>query len=107
MKIAIPNKGRLQEPSLKLLQAIGIKPKVFDERALVIPTNWSNVELVAVRTEDIPYIVESGGAELGITGHDYVVESEADVEELVKLDFGEASIVFAVPSGWNVRGISD
>ena len=106
MKIAIPNKGRLQEPSLKHLQAIGIKPKVFDERALVIPTNWSNVELVAVRTEDIPYIVESGGAELGITGHDYVVESEADVEELVKLDFGEASIVFAVPSGWNVREVS-
>lgn len=106
MRIAIPNKGRLQEPAIQLLQSIGIKPKVFDERALVIPTNWSNIELVAVRTEDIPYIVESSGAELGITGHDYVIESEADVEEVLRLDFGEANIVFAVPVGWNIRDVS-
>lgn len=106
MRIAIPNKGRLQLPTLQLLQAIGVKPNAFDERALVIPTNWGNVELIAVRTEDIPYIVESGGADLGITGHDYVVESGADVEELLKLDFGVGKIVFATPKNWNIKDVS-
>lgn len=107
MRIAIPNKGRLQEPALQLLRSIGIKPKSVDERALIIPTNWENVELVAVRTEDIPYIVEGGGAELGITGHDYVVDSEADVEELLRLDFGEGKLVLAVPRTWGVHSVED
>lgn len=106
MRIAIPNKGRLQQPTIQLLQAIGIKPSAFDERALVIPTNWSGVELIAVRTEDIPYIVESGGADLGITGHDYVVESGADVEEILRLDFGVGRIVFAIPKNWNIEDIT-
>lgn len=107
MRIAIPNKGRLQEPTLQLLQSIGIKPKTVDERALIIPTNWENIELVTVRTEDIPYIVESGGSELGITGHDYVVESKADVEELLRLDFGEGKLVFAIPRSWNINNIDE
>uniref|UniRef100_A0A7C2ZMG5 ATP phosphoribosyltransferase n=1 Tax=Ignisphaera aggregans TaxID=334771 RepID=A0A7C2ZMG5_9CREN len=107
MRIAIPNKGRLKDPALQLLRAIGIKTNSTDERALIIPTNWKNVELVAVRTEDIPYIVESGGADLGITGRDYVVESRADVEELLRLDFGEGLIVFAVPKAWGVRDVQE
>ena len=107
MRIAVPNKGRLQQPTLQLLQSIGIKPKFVDERALIIPTNWENVELVAVRTEDIPYIVESGGAELGITGHDYVVEAQADVEELLRLDFGEGRLVLAVPKSWGVSSVEE
>jgi len=105
LRIAIPNKGRLREPTIQLLQEIGIKLKSLDERALVIPTTWEQVEVVAARTEDIPYIVECGGAELGITGHDYVVDSRADVEELIKLDYGEGKIVLAVPKTWNINDI--
>ncbi|ADM28380.1 ATP phosphoribosyltransferase [Ignisphaera aggregans DSM 17230] len=107
MRIAIPNKGRLQQPTLTLLQMAGIKPTAIDERALILPTNWEGVELVMVRPEDIPYIVESGGADLGITGHDYVVESGADVEELLPLDFGNAQIVFAIPRNWGVDSIDE
>lgn len=106
MRIAIPNKGRLKEPTIQMLQAIGIKPKALDERSLIIPTNWENIEIVATRTEDIPYIVESGGAEIGITGHDYVVESDADVEELLKLDYGEGRIVLAIPRELGVKDVS-
>ena len=102
MRIAIPNKGRLQQPVLQFLANVGIRPLMSDERALIVPTNWEGVQLVMVRTEDIPSIVETGAAELGITGHDYVVESGADVEELLKLDFGSARMVLAVPASWNI-----
>ncbi len=107
MRIAIPNKGRLQQPAIALLQLAGIKPTAVDERALIIPSNWKEVELVMVRPEDIPYIVESGGADIGITGHDYVVESGANVEEIIPLDFGNAFIVFAVPRNWNIRDVDE
>lgn len=107
MRIAIPNKGRLQQPTINLLQLAGIKPLSMDERALVVPTSWDNVELIMVRPEDIPYIVESGGADLGITGHDYVVDSNTSVVELLKLDFGHAKIVLAVPQNWDVKTVDE
>ncbi len=107
MRVAIPNKGRLQQPTLNLLQSAGIKVMSIDERALILPTNWENIEVVMARPEDIPYIVECGGAELGITGHDYVVESGALVDELIKLDFGQAKLVLAIPEKLMVNNVSD
>jgi len=102
LKIAIPNKGRLQTPTIQFLNSVGIKPTANDDRALMVPTSWDGVQLVTIRTEDIPNIVEAGAAELGITGLDYVMESGADVEELIKLDFGRSRIVLAVPQAWNI-----
>ncbi|MCS7111122.1 MAG: ATP phosphoribosyltransferase [Ignisphaera sp.] len=107
MKIAIPNKGRLQQPAIDLLQMAGIRLATVDEKALILPTNWNGVEIVMIRPEDIPYIIESGGADLGITGHDFVIESGAEVEELLQLGFGKARIVFAVPKAWNVSSVED
>ncbi len=105
MRIAIPNKGRLQQPTINLLQLAGMKPLAIDERALIVPTSWRSIELVMARPEDIPYIVECGGADLGITGHDYVVESNALVDELLYLDYGHARIVLAVPEKWNIKSV--
>lgn len=107
MRIAIPNKGRLQQPTIELLQMAGIRFTAIDEKALILPTNWSGVEIVMVRPEDIPYIVENEGAELGITGHDYVIESSANVDELIPLDFGKARIVFAVPRNRGINSVED
>lgn len=107
MRIAIPNKGRLQQPVIELLNAAGIKLLSADERALIVPTNWKNVEVIMVRPEDIPYIIEGGGASIGITGHDYVVESGVEVDEVLGLDFGKARIVFAVPQSWGVESVED
>ncbi|WP_338600556.1 ATP phosphoribosyltransferase [Sulfolobus tengchongensis] len=107
MKIAIPNKGRLQQPTLQFLQSVGIKSLASDDRALIVPTSWEGVQLVMIRTEDIPNIVESGAAELGITGHDYVIESNADVEELIKLDFGKSKIVLAIPQNWSINSVEE
>jgi len=45
---------------------------------------------------DIPEYVATGAADLGITGHDLVVERESDVEELLDLQFGRAKLVLAV-----------
>ncbi|MCG3108677.1 ATP phosphoribosyltransferase [Metallosphaera sp. J1] len=107
MKIAIPNKGRLQGPALQFLNSVGIKPLANDDRALMVPTSWEGVQLVTIRTEDIPNIVETGAVDLGITGLDYVMESGADVEELVKLDFGKSKLVLAVPTAWNIEDPRD
>lgn len=58
--MAIPSKGRLVQPTIKLLEDVGIKLQVYDDRALMIPTNWPDLNIIRARPEDIPYIVESG-----------------------------------------------
>jgi ATP phosphoribosyltransferase len=107
MLLAVPSKGRLQEPTLKLLETVGIRPLASDERALVIPTSWPDVNLIKARPEDIPYIVESGRVWAGITGHDYVVESGVNVVEALDLNFGRGRLVVAVPKSSGIKSIED
>ncbi|MGC8556056.1 MAG: ATP phosphoribosyltransferase [Conexivisphaera sp.] len=108
LRIAVPNKGRLRSPALKLLEESGIDP-IYDpsSRSLVTPTNIDGVYIVYARAEDIPGVVAAGAADLGITGHDLVLESGEDVEELLDLQFGRAKLVVAVPETSGVRSIGD
>ncbi|MBP1449677.1 MAG: ATP phosphoribosyltransferase, partial [Thermoproteus sp.] len=57
--------------------------------------------------EDIPAIVSTGRIAAGITGHDYVVESGADVVEALDLGIGAGTIVVAAPRGKGWRGAED
>ncbi len=102
----MPSKGRLRDPALRLLESCGLDPlySIEDQRILVAPTSREGVYLVFARPEDIPWIVASGAAELGITGYDYIVESGAGVEVVEDLGFGKSRLVVAAPVE---SGISD
>ncbi|MBS7642047.1 MAG: ATP phosphoribosyltransferase [Candidatus Bathyarchaeia archaeon] len=94
IRIAVPNKGRLREPALNLLRKAGLKGE-YSGRLLYCQTSNPFVELIFARAIDIPGFVALGAADLGITGHDYVVEAGVDVVELLDLGFGRARIVVA------------
>lgn len=105
---AVPNKGRLMEPALRLLELAGIDLLASDERSIILPTTWPDLNIVRLRPEDIPQIVAAGNVAAGITGHDYVVESGADSDlvELLDLKIGRGSIVVAAVKGkW--RSVDD
>ncbi|WP_292000453.1 ATP phosphoribosyltransferase [Caldivirga sp.] len=105
--MAVPSKGRLMEPVMGLLEYIGVRPQAMDDRSLVIPTSWRLLSLIRIRPEDIPSVVESGSAVMGITGLDYVTESGASVNVIERLGFGRGKIVVAVPYGSGVSSIDD
>lgn len=105
--MAIPSKGRLVEPTLSLLNYMGLRPQTADERSLVVLTNWQSLSLIRARPEDIPSIVESGSVILGITGLDYVVESGASVDVVERLGFGKGRLVVAVPSSMNIGSVEE
>ena len=69
MRLAIPNKGRLVEPTLHLLHDAGL---VFDEhdRSLVARVQNFDLDILFVRTNDVIEFVGDGVADLGITGID-------------------------------------
>ena len=106
MIVAVPNKGRLSEPAIELLRQAGIKPEL-ESRRLIVPTNNPNVNVLFARARDIPEYVEMDAAQVGITGYDMVIESDADVEVLLKLGFGRAKLVVAVPAESDIRSVED
>lgn len=106
MIIALPNKGRLKEPSLSLLNSAGIRVET-ETRRLISPTNKENISVLFVRAKDIPEYVYKGAADVGITGIDMVQETGVEVEILMRLGFGKARIVVAVPENSSINSIKD
>ncbi len=74
------SKGRIFEETLPLLQAAGIT--VLDDpetsRKLILDTNQPGVRVLVVRATDVPTYVQFGGADMGITGKDTLLEHASD-----------------------------
>jgi ATP phosphoribosyltransferase len=70
------SKGRIFEETLPLLRAAGIEVAEDPEksRKLIIGTNRPDVRVVLVRASDVPTYVQYGGADLGVTGKDTLIE---------------------------------
>lgn len=89
-------KGRLYDDTVKRLAAAGLT--VEDPgRRLLVPTSDPDLELLAVKPGDVPVYVESGAADLGITGTDVLREADADVLEPLALPFGACRLAVAAP----------
>ena len=96
MTLAVPNKGRLVEPTLRLLHDAGL---VFEERDRSLVSRVENVDLdiLFVRTNDVVEFVQDAVADLGITGLDLLAESEVDLPIVRRLGYGRCRLTAAVP----------
>lgn len=106
IRIAIPSKGRLKQPSIQVLQRAGINI-IEEERAYVCETSNPRFKAVFARAFDVPVYVHYGAVDLGITGHDLILEREADVHELLDLGFGKCQLVVAVPEGSTINSVNN
>ena len=106
LRLAIPNKGRLVEPTVNLLRDAGL---VFEagERALVARVQNFDLEILFVRTNDIVEFLNDGVAELGITGFDLVAESGSDIPLVRKLGYGRCRLTIGVPNDSPFRAAED
>lgn len=68
-------------------------------RKLLIPSSDPAIDFLVVKPGDVPVYVESGAADLGVTGTDVLRETNADVLEPLDLQFGFCRLVVATPSG--------
>ena len=78
-----------------------------EERTYVSKTSDPRFEAVFARANDIPVYVHYGAVDLGITGHDLILEREADVLELLDLEYGKATLVVAVPEDSPITTVND
>jgi ATP phosphoribosyltransferase len=97
MRVALA-KGRLFEPSVARFRAAGVAINDDGGRKLLIPSSDPSIDFLVVKPGDVPVYVESGAADLGITGTDVLRESGADVLEPLELQFGFCRLVVATPA---------
>ncbi|RAW46057.1 ATP phosphoribosyltransferase [Halorubrum sp. 48-1-W] len=118
MRIAVPNKGRLHEPTLSLLERAGLHVAETADRQLYADTVDEDVTVLYVRAADIPEYVRDGAADLGVTGLDQAAESggvvadpadasEDDLVDLLDLGYGSCRLVLAAPEDGEVATVED
>jgi len=110
LKLGIP-KGSLQEATIDLFARAGWKI-TLGLRSYVPTIDDPEIECLMVRAQEMARYVETGALDAGITGHDWVVETGADVEELAELVYAKQRLarvrwVLAVPEDSVIRDARD
>ena len=74
------SKGRILKETLPLFAQAGVIPEedVTASRKLIFKTNDSRIELIIIRATDVPNYVQYGGADIGVTGKDVLMEHGAE-----------------------------
>jgi ATP phosphoribosyltransferase len=106
LKLGIP-KGSLQDATIDLFARAGWKISL-SSRSYVPSIDDPEIECLLVRAQEMGRYVQSGALDAGITGHDWVVETGADVAELAELVYAKQRLarvrwVLAVPEDSPIR----
>ena len=110
LKVALPA-GSLKEATLELLRKAGFKISLPD-RTYIPQIDDSELECMFIRAQEIPRYIEQGKFDMGITGKDWIEETEAAVEEIAELKYSKYGLnairlVLAVPENSPIRKLSD
>lgn len=102
------SKGRIFDETLPLLEAAGIEVRENPDtsRKLILATNREDVRIIIVRASDVPTYVQYGAADLGVAGHDVLLEHDAKngaggLYRPVDLNIGRCRMMVAVADGFD------
>ncbi|MGI5935406.1 MAG: ATP phosphoribosyltransferase [Oscillospiraceae bacterium] len=101
INIALP-KGRLGSDVYRLFAEIGYFCRGMEEqgRKLVFEDQETGIRYLLVKPSDVAIYVERGAADIGVVGKDVLLETEADVYELLDLKLGACRLVAAAKEDW-------
>ena len=96
LRIGLPSKGRLSEVAADLFHQAGLHFR-RQSRGLFARVSGLPVELIFLRTDDIPTLCGEGAIDMGITGSDLLEESAAEVEVRMPLGVGRCRLAICIP----------
>src|SRR6478672_10387524 len=106
LRLAVPNKGRMVEPTLRLLHDAGLMFEEHDRSLVSLVQNYE-LDILFVRTNDVIEFVGDGVADLGITGEDLLSETGAELPRVRGLGYGRCRLAAAVPNDTRYQTIED
>ncbi len=101
------SKGRIFDETLPMLAAAGVRIAEDPEksRKLILPTSRADLRVVLVRASDVPTYVQYGGADLGVAGHDVLLEHGGEgLYQPVDLRIARCRMSVAAPDDFDYAG---
>ncbi len=110
LRVGIP-KGSLQDATIDLFKNAGYKIST-SSRSYFPTIDDPEIECMLIRAQEMARYVESGILDIGITGHDWVVENGSDVIELTELQYAKVTFnkvrwVLAAKQGGDIKSVQD
>ena len=105
VKFAIP-KGSLEEATFKLLEKSWTKVN-RKSRTYRVYLDDPKIIVKMLRPQEIPTLVAEGLYDVGITGKDWVGETNSDVESILDLEYGKIKLVIAFPDSYSYKNLDD
>ena len=96
LRIGIPSKGRLSDLATDLLKEAGLRFR-RQNRSLFAHVKDEPIEVIFLRTDDIPVLCAENAIDMGITGSDLAIESNVSVETRLELGVGKCRLAVCVP----------
>lgn len=97
------SKGRILKETLPLLEEAGIAPTedVTKSRKLIFDTTVEHIKIIVIRATDVPSYVQYGGADIGVTGKDVLMEHGAEgLYEPLDLNIATCRLMTAAKKGY-------
>ena len=105
VKFAVP-KGSIEESTFKVLEKSWTRV-IRRERTYRVMLDDPQISVKMLRPQEIPNLVFDGLYDVGITGRDWVKETNSDVKILLDLEFGKIKLVIAIPDSYNFKSLDD
>lgn len=106
LRIGLPSKGRLSDIAGDLLKQAGLSFR-RQNRGLFARVSGLPVELIFLRTDDIPTLCAEGAIDMGITGSDLLEESGGSAEVRMRLGVGRCRLAICVPDDADLKSAAD
>ncbi|MDR1784396.1 MAG: ATP phosphoribosyltransferase [Endomicrobium sp.] len=110
LKLGFP-KGSLQISTVELFKRAGIKIDI-SSRSYYPVSDDDELEIMLMRSQEMPMYVQNGFFDAGLTGYDWICESGAKVKEICELNYAKSGFrpvrwVLAVPEDSKIKSIED
>lgn len=112
LKLGFP-KGSLQDSTVELFKRAGIKIDI-SSRSYYPISDDDELEIMLMRSQEMPLYVQNGFFDAGLTGYDWICETSATVKEICELNYAKSGFkpgpvrwVLAVPEGSKIKSVDD
>jgi ATP phosphoribosyltransferase len=105
VKFAVP-KGSIEESTFRILERSWTRV-VRRDRTYRVILDDPQISVKMLRPQEIPNLVFAGLYDVGITGRDWVKETNSDVEILLDLEYGKIKLVLAIPDSYHFKSLDE
>ena len=106
LRIGIPSKGRLSDLAMELLREAGLRFR-RQNRSLFARVKDEPIDIIFLRTDDIPVLCTENAIDMGITGSDLAMESQADIQTRLELGVGRCRLAVCVPEDSSIQSATE